>query len=364
MRENRFHAGTPSPQSLVKIAIIEKYFGAWSGVLTRATSGRICYADLYAGEGQYQDGTPSIPLGVLRIALADRQRRERLVTVFNDRNASVVEALKQNIRGFPGVDRLRYLPVVLNYEVGRDDALVLEELPDVPTLTLLDPTGYAGLSLDLIDRLITGFGCECIIFFNYNQINRWLTAPEQRHRMIALFGREHFDIVRERVRGLSGPEREHVIIQVMKEALRSSGAEFVIEFRFRNEQGSRTSHYIIHTCKHVRGHEKMKEEMHRQSTDMGGEIGSFEFCPAEVGQLRFDDPADYLAPQLVAEFAGRCLPMKQVYEEHHPNTPYVPSHYKRALLELEDEGRIQCDPHRKGTLADHVRVTFPAQGEP
>jgi len=99
--KNRFHAGAPTPESLVKIAIIEKYFGAWSGVLTRGTSGAICYADLYAGPGQYDDGTPSIPLRVLRTVLADDQRRERVRTVFNDRDASVVEALKQNIQGVP-----------------------------------------------------------------------------------------------------------------------------------------------------------------------------------------------------------------------------------------------------------------------
>ena len=363
MPGNRFHTGAPTPQSLVKIAIIEKYFGAWSGVLTRGTSGAICYADLYAGEGQYGDGTPSIPLRVLSIALADDQRRERVLTFFNDADAPVSRALEQNIRGFPSVDELSHPPVVRNYEVGRDDAELLRELPDVPTLTLLDPTGYAGLSLGLVDRLTTGFGCECIIFFNYNQINRWLTTPDQRHRMAALFGEDCFAVLTERVRGLSGAEREQAIVQAMKDALRDSGTQFVMEFRFRNEQGTRTSHYIIHACKHVKGHEKMKEEMRRQSTDTGGGVGTFEFCHSQVGQMRFDEPADYLGPQLLASFAGRTLRVQEVYDEHHPNRPFVRSDYKNALKRLLADGQVTCDRPgrrmRRNTMPDDAIITFP-----
>ncbi len=47
----------PNDTSLVKIAIVDKYFSAWSNVMLSRTTEDICYADLYAGRGEYVDGT-------------------------------------------------------------------------------------------------------------------------------------------------------------------------------------------------------------------------------------------------------------------------------------------------------------------
>ena len=185
--------------------------------------------------------------------------------------------------------------------------------------------------------------------------------------MVEIFGEERLANLDRRVEGLSSVEREQVIMDEMKNALRDGGAKFVIEFRFLNDRGTRTSHYIIHACKHVRGHEEMKRQMHKQRTGSMGGAASFEFCPPSAGKLALDDRAGNLRAQLLVDFQGRQLSMQDLYEEHHPNRPLIDKDYKQALVELEMAGSITCSPRadkrpkRKGTptCGPKTIVTFP-----
>ena len=54
----------------------------------------------------------------------------------------------------------------------------------------MDPWGYKGLSLRLINSVLRNWGSDCIIFFNYNRINMGLNNEFVREHMDALFGAE------------------------------------------------------------------------------------------------------------------------------------------------------------------------------
>src|SRR6266536_2120114 len=74
-------------QSLVKSAIVSKYFWAWAKVIMsqiKRGGKKIAYVDLFAGPGRYKDGTKSTPLLVLEQAIANPDLRRMLVTIFND----------------------------------------------------------------------------------------------------------------------------------------------------------------------------------------------------------------------------------------------------------------------------------------
>ena len=76
-------------QSLVKSAIVSKYFWAWAKVImsrVRSTTKKIAYIDLFAGPGRYKDGTQSTPLLVLKHAIGDPDMCKMLVTLFNDKD--------------------------------------------------------------------------------------------------------------------------------------------------------------------------------------------------------------------------------------------------------------------------------------
>ncbi len=108
-------------QSQIKSRIVAKYFWAWAKVIipsAKKHSNRIAYIDLFAGPGRYGDGTVSTPIMVLEKAIADKDMREMLVTLFNDKDTVNAGSLKQAISAVPGIKLLKYEPEIRNEEVG------------------------------------------------------------------------------------------------------------------------------------------------------------------------------------------------------------------------------------------------------
>jgi three-Cys-motif partner protein len=154
-------------QSQIKARIVAKYFWAWAHVV-RKFSTRIAYIDLFAGPGRYEDGTLSTPLLVLKKAIEDEDMRGMLVTLFNDKDAANVGKLKESIAALSGIKTLAHKPLVMNEVVGDEIAKQFAALKLVPTFFFVDPWGYKGLSLKLINSVLQNWGCDCMFFFNYN----------------------------------------------------------------------------------------------------------------------------------------------------------------------------------------------------
>lgn len=375
MSENSFF-DEQKEQSLVKARIVEKYFWVWAkimiGTLKRKSviNPRIAYIDLFAGAGRYKDGSMSTPLKVLETAIQDPDMRNMLVSIFNDIDTNNVHSLQQSIDAISGIEKLKYRPKILNQEVGNNIVKTFEEQKLVPTLFFVDPFGYKGLSLQLINSVVKDWGCDCIFFFNYNRINMGLSNMAVQDHMNALFGQSRADIVREKLQPLSPQERELTVVEAICEALKEMGGEYVLPFRFKHEIGHRTSHHLIFVSKHVKGYETMKEIMAKESTDQDQGVASFEYNPATTQQpLLFEltRPLDELEFMLLGKFSKRTLTMKEIYDQHHVGTPYISKNYKAVLNKLEAKGKILAEPpanerqKRKGeiTFADSVKVTFP-----
>lgn len=360
-------------QSRVKTAIVTKYFDAWARVMIGArkehwpvSDERIAYVDLFAGPGRYADGTGSTPILVLEKAIADPELRRVLVTLFNDKDEANTRALKRAIEDLPGIDCLRYPPQVNTYEVGEDIARQFEQVHLVPTLFFVDPWGYRGLSLRLIGSVLKDWGCDCILFFNYNRINPGLGNALVRSHMDALFGQERAALLRQKLDPLDPEARQLEIVECICEALQEMGGRYTLPFRFLNDRGTRTSHHLIFVSKHPRGYEIMKEIMAKESSSGAQGVASFGYSPADRRQpLLFEwaRPLDDLEGMLLTEFAGQTLTLKAIYEQHNVGRPYIAKNYKSALAFLESAGRITAEPpadrRRKGTFADSVKVTFP-----
>src|SRR6266566_881387 len=360
-------------QSLVKTAIVSKYFWAWAKVIistTKRYNGKIAYIDLFAGPGRYEDGTKSTPLLVLERAIADEDMRKMLVTVFNDVDGNNTQSLETAIRAIPGISSLKYTPQVFNHEVGEEIVKMFEQMRLIPTLFFVDPWGYKGLTLRLVNSVLKDWGCDCIFFFNYNRINMGLPNQFVDVHLNSLFGEQRANNLRQRIRLLEPFERELTIVEELCEALQEMGGKFVLPFCFKNEKGTRTSHYLIFVSKHFKGYEIMKEVMSKESSSTHQDVPTFEYCPADARQpLLFElfRPLDELEDMLLTEFAGRCVIIEQVYKEHNVGRPFIKKNYKEALTNLESYGKIVTDPptarrsKRKGvvTFADDVLITFP-----
>ncbi len=266
---------------------------------------RIAYIDLFAGPGRYKDGTKSTPLLILEQAIDDPDLQQLLVTIFNDLDSTNTCSLEGAIKDLPGIDKLKYPPEVQNEEVGEKIVSMFERMALIPTLFFVDPWGYKGLSLRLINSVLKNWGCDCVFFFNYNRINMGLSNQAVREHMDALFGQEAAEQLRQEISILPTYRRELAIVEAISQSLRDLGGKYVLPFRFRSA----------------------------------------------IGGL------------LLNRFVGQRLTMKEIYEVHNIGTRFIKANYKTVLLSLEREGKIKADPpmsnRRSNTFADHVRVTFP-----
>jgi three-Cys-motif partner protein len=357
-------------QSEVKARIVEKYFYAWANVVgptAKATDGRIAYIDLYAGPGRYKDGAASTPLLVLERAINDPNLCEILVALFNEGDKGRAKTLEEEIAKLPGIEKLKHKPSVLCGPVDEDAEKYFNETRLVPSFSFVDPFGYKGLSLKIVNGVIKDWGCDCVFFFNYNRINAGFNNEIVERHINALFGDERATFVRERLTGLNPDEREDLILEQLAQAIKEMGGRFVLPFLFKNGSGKRTSHSLIFVSKHPKGYRVMKDIMAKESSVHDQKVPSFAYSPAAASNpllFSLSRPLDALEGMLLQRFAGRTLSMKEIFEEHNIDTPYVSRNYKDMLIKLESSGKITAEPpatkRPKNTFADHVRVAFPA----
>lgn len=299
-----------SQQSTIKARIIEKYFGAWSRIIiprVKLKSGKLAYIDFFAGPGRYDDGKKSTPLLILEAAIRDDNLSNMLVTVFNDKDTNKTESLRNAINELPGIERLKYKPLVKNDEVGDQVVEMFEKMRTIPTLFFIDPWGYKGLSLRLINAVIKDWGCDCVFFFNYNRINMALNNAHVEEHMNALFGKERADDLRSRLYKMNSYEREMTIVEEMSEALKEKGSNFVLPFGFKNDSGKKTSHHLFFVSKNFTGYEIMKEIMARESTESDQGVASFQYNLASKRWpilFELSRPLDELEEMLLEKYEG------------------------------------------------------------
>lgn len=357
-------------QSEVKARIVEKYFSVWArvvGATVKAHGGKIAYIDLYAGPGRYKDGAASTPLLVLQSAIDDSDLCKMLVALFNEGDKGRAATLEEEIAKLPGIENLKHKPTVLCGPVDEDAERYFTETRLVPSFSFVDPFGYKGLSLKIVNGVIKDWGCDCVFFFNYNRINAGFGNEIVEHHINALFGEERANKIRKQLPGLKPHEREDLILEQLAQAIKEMGGTYVLPFIFKNEKGARTSHCLVFVSKHFKGYDVMKQIMAKESSVHDQGVPSFAYSPAAASNpllFSLSRPLDQLEGLLMQKYAGKTMTMREIFEDHNVDTPYIARNYKDALMKLEGAGKIVADPpaskRKKGTFADHVSVTFSA----
>ncbi|MGH7391535.1 MAG: three-Cys-motif partner protein TcmP [Candidatus Rokuibacteriota bacterium] len=354
--------------SKVKTAIATKYFFTWASIIARKTrSDRIGYVDLYAGPGRFMDGTKSTPLLMLEQAIGDPRMRDMLVTYFNDGKPAHADSLEAAINKLPGIDTLKYKPQIDKNEVGPAMVTAFGK-PLIPTFAFIDPYGYKGLSLGLVNAIIKDWACECLFFFNYNRINPGISNPAVTKHMGALFGAARLAALRTAIAGRSPAEREVMVMAALTEAQKELGGRFVVAFRFKMPGADRTSHYLVFVSKNFLGYTIMRDVMAKASSySTDDAVASFEYTTSPPLFLPDGRSIEALAETLIIDLAGTMMTVAQVFERHSPDKLYVMPNYRKALLRLEEAGRVtivppaaERRPYRgKPSLPEDVLVTFP-----
>ncbi len=353
-------------QSAIKTEIVTKYFNAWASILSMRYP-KIAYIDLFAGPGIYEDGSKSTPIIITENILATPKFIKKTVLYFNEKNEEYYYRLMENINSIPGISLLGNKPVFHNIEVNYDTPQQFMP-PKIPSFCFFDPAGYRGLSLDLIYSFGKDSGTDVIFFFNYNDINRAISNPKVKTDMLHLFGEKHYQLLVKKIQNQSGQNRESIIVNEMSEAIRDIGIKYVLPFRFKFSGLERTSHYLIFASKNATGFSIMKDIMYRIGEKDFNKIGKFEFIPScdktNYQQLDIIDfyntPFEDFKNYLCKKFSGRHIKVSDLIDKDISYTKFVRKQYKEALIQLENEGWITCQPknRRKNTMGDNVCVIF------
>ena len=195
----------PREQSIVKSEIVRKYFWAWAKVIiptAKKFAKKIGYIDLFAGPGIYSDGTKSTPILILKRAIEEQDMRDMLIALLNDANPEHAASLKREIDSLPGINSMKFRPKVYADKIDIGFEKTFEGIKFIPTLLFLDPWGYKGISIELIGSVLKNWGCDCILFFNYNRIQVSLTNPRVAEHMDALFGKERAEKLQREIQDL------------------------------------------------------------------------------------------------------------------------------------------------------------------
>jgi three-Cys-motif partner protein len=359
-------------QSEIKATLVAKYFPAFMRVIAsvqnRVGGDRIAYIDLFSGPGRYKDGAKSTPVKIVEQAISNPDMRRRLVALFNDKDEDNVRSLEAALKKLDGYDTLKHEPEIRHGEVDEEIVRMFETMKLVPTLFFVDPWGYKGMTLRLINSVLKDWGCDCFFFFNYSRINMGLANDAVEKHMDALFGVDRANSLRGRFadKSLKPGEREAFIVEEMCQALQDMGGKYVLPFRFHNAGGTRITHHLFFVTKHFRGYGIMKEIMNNHCTGTSDGAVNFEYNPADKRQpVLFEllRPVAELGPMLLAEYDGKRMSVQAIYETHSVGKPFVLKHYKDVLMKLHEQGRIQASRDggkaiRRNTFPDDVMVTF------
>lgn len=364
VQENFFRK--PSEASRRKLEIVSGYFDSYMNVLARNRD--VGYADLFAGQGRYDNGEKSVPVVICEKVVGDERLRRFVRLWFNEGDRELHTKLKKNIEAVDGISSLKYAPSITNIVISKALAPRMERL-SIPTFVFADPSGYKGLSLRLITAALQGFGNDCLFFFNYNRVNMKLGYPVMDESIDEFFEHERAAALRAEVGALAPPAREKRVLSAIDEALRQTGA-LPLSFAFRTREGGGTSHHLVFASKDKKGVGIMKRLMNQASSEIIDGVGSWDFDPRDKGKsLPLFSGLEEVRQRVLSVFAGRTLTFEQVIAEEVPSTRYTDSNYRDALLELEAEGRIVLDPPaekrplqaggRRRTLSGRIRITFP-----
>ncbi|MCI8627741.1 MAG: three-Cys-motif partner protein TcmP [Lachnospiraceae bacterium] len=361
---SNFNFEEQKEQSAIKTEIVTKYFNAWATILVKHFQ-KIAYVDLFAGPGIYEDGNKSTPIIITEKVIKNSEFAKKTLLYFNEMNPEYYQRLVTSVSQLDGINSLTFSPIFHKKEVTYETPKEFSNAK-IPCFCFLDPSGYKGLSLNLISAFGKDSGTDVIFFFNYNDINRAITNSKVLSEMLELFGEKHYKLLLKKIQNQHGQNRESIVVNEMAEAIRDIGIPHLLPFRFKFAGQERTSHYLIFASKNKTAFSIMKDIMYSIGEKDFNNIGKFEFIPScdkehfqqlsiiDLFTTTFEDFKRYLCEQ----YHGKSMSVKNLIEQDITNTKFVRSQYKDALKQLEAEGKIYCNSHKKNSMGDNVFVIF------
>jgi three-Cys-motif partner protein len=318
--------------------------GSWNG--------RILIVDGFAGPGRYTGGEEGSPIIALRALMDHRHMAQRLGSGlevgfhFVEERADRVAVLKDEIEKFKAATPLPN-GVYVSVAEGRFDQYLdgiltgLESAKKTiaPTFAFIDPFGFSGVPMRLIERLARNPRCEVLVSFMFESLNRFAgRQPKIEGHLDELYGTEAW----RPIAADGDPEgRRRGLIDLYRRQLIAVGFPLVTNFEML-DKGNRTEYFLYYGTTSPKGLSAMKRAMWKVDSAGGTAFSDHIVLNPQLSLVPATAPVQTLKDVLVQRFKGQRVPIDAVEDFVLKETIFSEtSHLKRATLgPLEREKKI------------------------
>lgn len=355
------------PHSRAKHEILRRYLQAWVPILNHGGFAQVLYIDGFAGPGCYSGGEEGSPIIALRTALDHKTSiKSKVLFFFVEKDKARADVLNDIISK---ISRPHNFHVKVasgeRFETAFGDLLKFynsksRSLP--PTFAFLDPFGWTGVSFSTVKQIMSYPHCEVLITFMYEEINRFISHPDQELNFDLFFGTKDW---RDGT-GLTDTRQRNGFFHdlYVRQLKFDAGARYVRSFQMRNDADV-TDYYLFYATNSLMGLKKMKEAMWKID-----ESGEFTFSdatdPSQLVLFTKQPNFDALRKQILSRFGGQEITVGDLESFVIAETAYRETHYKRHVLrpmELSQPQLLEVinpSPARKiGTYSDNsLKIRF------
>jgi three-Cys-motif partner protein len=346
----------------VKHEILSKYLAGWITILGKFHDLNIF--DCFAGRGRFSEGEEGSPLIIIKTLADVREKMKRpneACCIFIEKNDSNFENLKVELEKERESCPQRYCDwLAVEYYCDEFANVALEIIETygkklAPSFFFLDPFGFSGIPFEVIKHILSIQRTEVFITFMIRDVNRFLKSSKHRISIEELYGVDNAqNILQSEYPDLT---QEQALLKFYRDRLHEdANVNYTLPYKVNADEKLQTTYYLIHATNHPLGCELMKEIMYKVGSE--GRFGYF--GPAEGQKIltQYDDLSK-LKDFLLDRFSRRTLSYQKVRYETLMDTYSKKRHYHDALLELEEENKIEIiGKGPRGGLRDNSRIKF------
>lgn len=252
-------------QTRVKHLILQKYLESFAHKIGSRWS-TLTYVDCFSGpwnvrSNELKDSSFSIALNELRKArdtYAAKNQHLSLRCLFLEKNPEAFKRLQEFARSATDAE-----VVALNAKLEDSVSEIADFLRQGGSASFpfifIDPTGWSGFAMDVIEPLLKSDPGEVLINFMTADIRRFVTSPQQQteQSFLRLFGSKDFKSV---VEGLSERDREDALVEEYRRMVALRGHfKFTCSAIILHPESNRTRFHLIYATRHPTGVKVFKD---------------------------------------------------------------------------------------------------------
>jgi three-Cys-motif partner protein len=338
------------PHTAAKHAILKRYLQAWMVILSQGKFREILYIDGFAGPGEYKNGEVGSPIIALQNALNYRPPLTAILNfLFVEKDPARAAHLKSLIdkMGLPSNFHVKVEGGTTFENAFAKHYLTYQRYGKlIPTFAFIDPFGWTGAPMSIVQAIMKHKSCEVFVNFMYEEINRFISHPDQKDNFDSLFGTSDW----ERCKAITGAnERRRCLHDLYTQQMCKQGnVVHARSFAMSNDKDV-TDYILFYGTNELLGLKKMKEAMWKVD-----ESGGFSFSdatdPRQTVLFGNEPNLAQLKSDLLRKFKGMEPTVGDIERFVVVETAFRETHYKKVLRSMEietQEIRVTSAPDKR-----------------